>query len=491
MYGHPARRILPRFGPGIHGFWLDPHYENEAQPGQSFFAELRGFLPTSSNALHEQAIRPSVDTQNLAYSQETVERLSEQAYEQTARRDIMDIGEDSQANRLFPLEYPLRFRRYVQPLQPAPGRSENISDQDFWIDRLLDVVDAEESKEPSSGSGNGGEVSNVGSYECNVCLDMAVEPVLTSCGHLFCWPCLYQWLYVHSEDEECPVCKGAVTERDIIPIYGRGNATIPARPSPLEGADFVPPRPHARRTESVRQRLGRWERPSEEAGENLWRFIEAMRIRAFHFPQERIEGAHDLRARTRRRTSEREHIRAPTVESLYSLPAAEANHAFLTLNQAVENIPEALHRRVSFLSDQQEDLMRRLALNRSEIEERLAVIRSRLTNLSRRDVNPRRTISAAISVSGILIPSIAATNSTSQYVQEAVGLSMQGETAPAQMVENNRQGYQEMSDVSGRHGRQRIGVTMTERNDAPDHYPSEYVDMDVESSHGRKRRRLN
>lgn len=31
-----------------------------------------------------------------------------------------------------------------------------------------------------------------GVYDCHICLDTAADPVVTLCGHLFCWPCLYQ-----------------------------------------------------------------------------------------------------------------------------------------------------------------------------------------------------------------------------------------------------------------------------------------------------------
>ncbi|KAK1272820.1 E3 ubiquitin-protein ligase RMA2 [Acorus gramineus] len=61
-------------------------------------------------------------------------------------------------------------------------------------------------------------------FECNICMDVSREPVVTSCGHLFCWPCLYQWLHVHSDHKECPVCKGEVTESNLTPIFGRGSS---------------------------------------------------------------------------------------------------------------------------------------------------------------------------------------------------------------------------------------------------------------------------
>lgn len=108
------------------------------------------------------------------------------------------------------------------------------------------------------------ENSSIGeNFECNICFQKANEAVVTCCGHLFCWPCLYRWLHVHSYHKECPVCKGAIAEYSITPIYGRENALVSARMQGALGSERIPPRPQARRIESARQQRDREERERE------------------------------------------------------------------------------------------------------------------------------------------------------------------------------------------------------------------------------------
>ncbi|KAJ4950099.1 hypothetical protein NE237_026931 [Protea cynaroides] len=131
----------------------------------------------------------------------------------------------------------------------------------------LAAEDLEEEKEKGS---------VVANFDCNICLDVAKEPVVTSCGHLFCWPCLYQWLHLHCDHKECPVCKGEVRESKLIPIYGRGSSETEADKKGKGEGDSglkIPPRPRGQRFETLRQRMRRplLRRSGEERGS--WRVI--------------------------------------------------------------------------------------------------------------------------------------------------------------------------------------------------------------------------
>jgi hypothetical protein len=87
-----------------------------------------------------------------------------------------------------------------------------------------------------------------GFYDCNICLDLAKDPVVTLCGHLFCWPCLYRWLYLRSSGtKDCPVCKEQVTDKNVIPIYGvRNNEDVRNEDNSSSATRKIPSRPNAR-----------------------------------------------------------------------------------------------------------------------------------------------------------------------------------------------------------------------------------------------------
>ncbi|GAB1598029.1 E3 ubiquitin-protein ligase RNF185-like [Argonauta hians] len=84
-------------------------------------------------------------------------------------------------------------------------------------------------------------------YECNICLDSARDAVVSKCGHLFCWPCLHQWLETCSHRKVCPVCKAGISRDKVIPIYGKGSN------DKKDPRNKMPPRPPGQRTEPENQ----------------------------------------------------------------------------------------------------------------------------------------------------------------------------------------------------------------------------------------------
>ncbi|CAH2067330.1 unnamed protein product [Thlaspi arvense] len=103
---------------------------------------------------------------------------------------------------------------------------------------------------------NTNEEDMSGSFGCNICLELAREPIVTLCGHLFCWPCLYKWLHFHSQSKHCPVCKALVKEDRLVPLYGMGKPSSDPRSKPVHGASTIPSRPPAPRLETARPPLG-------------------------------------------------------------------------------------------------------------------------------------------------------------------------------------------------------------------------------------------
>lgn len=96
---------------------------------------------------------------------------------------------------------------------------------------------------PSKSGKDGEEKEENPLFECNICLDTAKDAVVSMCGHLFCWPCLHQWLETRPTRQLCPVCKAAIGKDKVIPLYGRGSN------QQEDPRNKVPPRPAGQRSE--------------------------------------------------------------------------------------------------------------------------------------------------------------------------------------------------------------------------------------------------
>lgn len=114
---------------------------------------------------------------------------------------------------------------------------EDKSSVEKWKSASDAVADADDS--PSGG------------FDCNICLDTVQDPVVTLCGHLYCWPCIYKWLHFQSippEDQDqtqqqCPVCKAEVSPSTLVPLYGCGQTTKPSNDKAPHLGIVIPKRP--------------------------------------------------------------------------------------------------------------------------------------------------------------------------------------------------------------------------------------------------------
>ncbi|KAL3516598.1 hypothetical protein ACH5RR_023500 [Cinchona calisaya] len=187
-------------------------------------------------------------------------------------------------------------------------------------------------------------------YDCNICLNMARDPILTCCGHLFCWACFCKLPYVDSTSKECPACEGEVTDSNIIPIYGNGDSS---RELKLESGMTIPPRPKARRVESARQQRVSRGVPDIPVAEALRRIRSSINAMGENPQQEEAStfGTNhtvSIREEVRLRSRQLSRIFSDTVASLSSVSSALNN-----AERFVEDLETYLHNRRLQRSDAQ------------------------------------------------------------------------------------------------------------------------------------------
>ena len=58
--------------------------------------------------------------------------------------------------------------------------------------------------------------------QCPICLNNSRLPVVTKCGHIYCWDCLKEWVNVKGKSQ-CPVCKNGIKLDEVIKLYSGDN----------------------------------------------------------------------------------------------------------------------------------------------------------------------------------------------------------------------------------------------------------------------------
>ncbi|KWU41919.1 hypothetical protein RHOSPDRAFT_36552 [Rhodotorula sp. JG-1b] len=128
---------------------------------------------------------------------------------------------------------------------PFPSPSQEASRIESGADDPTSVIDPAASRQlPSDHVGKTKEEEDkLDRFSCHICLEVPDEPVVSPCGHLYCWPCMHEWLVV-AHGRACPVCKAVLTVDQLVPIYTSAEAVDPrSRPIPPRPRPAAPPPP--------------------------------------------------------------------------------------------------------------------------------------------------------------------------------------------------------------------------------------------------------
>ncbi|XP_023034706.1 E3 ubiquitin-protein ligase RNF185 [Drosophila willistoni] len=212
-------------------------------------------LPTTSRAAANRVgsgVSPIVDTQNIGWAK--IETEPEQTLRQRATgkgstteattKEMSNVG-TSTTSTSYSFTGSALASGNIADLNESPiNNSESANAAGSSSSSAAGTSSsASASTSTASGTDEKDKEQEESLYECNICLDTAKDAVVSMCGHLFCWPCLHQWLLTRPNRKLCPVCKAAVDKDKVIPLYGR-NSTRQEDPR-----NKVPPRPAGQRTE--------------------------------------------------------------------------------------------------------------------------------------------------------------------------------------------------------------------------------------------------
>ena len=71
----------------------------------------------------------------------------------------------------------------------------------------------------NNNNNNNNFTNNQQQLECTICLQFPTDPIVTQCGHIYCWNCIKTWLS-DKHEMKCAICKNGVDLNNVIPLFG-------------------------------------------------------------------------------------------------------------------------------------------------------------------------------------------------------------------------------------------------------------------------------
>lgn len=106
-----------------------------------------------------------------------------------------------------------RVRRVTHTPAPPPALAKKRGDEEEEEEE--EEGDAKEVRYNLADESVMGWIEGRQQRKCTLCLEPLKDPSVTTCGHVFCWSCIRDWL---AERAECPLCRQGCTTSHVLPL---------------------------------------------------------------------------------------------------------------------------------------------------------------------------------------------------------------------------------------------------------------------------------